>query len=151
MILVVLPEGGCWWTVSALRKYWGGHISDGAGRRGRRGDSRRQKDHQPAYSEREKETQRLSLIVGDTIDLKYLGFHSVKPRKVRGRSTGPEGRVVLHQAADKSFVCGQELRWAEEGLCTTEDSQSATGFGGQLRNVAFPGKIMADSETQKLE
>ena len=33
----------------------------------------------------------------------------------------------------------------------TEDSQSATGFGGQVGNVAFPGKIMADSETQKLE
>ena len=32
-----------------------------------------------------------------------------------------------------------------------EDSQSATGFGGQVGNVAFPGKIMADSETQKLE
>ena len=32
-----------------------------------------------------------------------------------------------------------------------EDSQSATGFGGQIGNVAFPGKIMADSETQKLE
>ena len=24
-------------------------------------------------------------------------------------------------------------------------------FGGQVVNVAFPGKIMADSETQKLE
>ena len=67
------------------------------------------------------------------------------------RSNSPEGRVVLHQAAVISFVSGQELRWAEEGLCTTEDSQSATGFGGQDGNVAFPGKIMADSETQKLE
>ena len=38
-----------------------------------------------------------------------------------------------------------------EGLCTTEDSQSATGFGGEVGNVAFPGKVMADSETQKLE
>ena len=26
-----------------------------------------------------------------------------------------------------------------------------TVFGGQLGNVAFPGEIMADSETQKLE
>ena len=59
----------------------------------------------------------------------------------------PRGEV-LHQAADESFVCGQELRWAEGGLCTTEDSQSATGFGGQVGNVAFPGKIMADSEAQ---
>ena len=75
----------------------------------------------------------------------------MKPRKVRGRSTSPEGKAVLHQAADDGFVCGQELRWAEEGLCTREDAQSATGFGGQVGNVAFPGKIMADSETQKLE
>ena len=89
--------------------------------------------------------------MGDTNDPKCLGFHSVKPRKVRGRSTSPEGRAVLHQAVDQSFVCGQELRWDEEGLCTTENSQSATGFGGEVGNVAFPGKIMADSETQKLE
>ena len=75
----------------------------------------------------------------------------MKLRKVRGRSTSPEGRAVLHQAADESLVCVQELRWAEEGLCTMEDSQSATGFGGQVGNVSFPGKIMADSETQKLE
>ena len=32
-----------------------------------------------------------------------------------------------------------------------EDSQSVTDFGGQVGNVAFPGKIMADSETQKLK
>ena len=32
-----------------------------------------------------------------------------------------------------------------------EDVQSTAGFGGQLGNVAFPGKIMADNETQKLE
>ena len=75
----------------------------------------------------------------------------MKPGKVGGRSTSPEGRAVLHQAADESFVCGQELRWAEEGLCTMEDSQSATGFRSQVGNVAFPGKIMADSETQKFE
>ena len=66
---------------------------------------------------------------------------------VRGGGTSPEGRAVLHQAADESFVCGQELRWAEEGLCMTEDSQSGKPVG----NVAFPGKIIADSETQKLE
>ena len=62
-----------------------------------------------------------------------------------------ESSKLLHQAVDESFECGQELRWAEEGLCTTEDSQSATGFGGQVGNVAFPGKIMPDGETQKLE
>ena len=52
MILVVLPEGGCWWTLSTLWKYGGGvHIADrlGAGGggvgRNRRGDGRRQKDH----------------------------------------------------------------------------------------------------------
>ena len=66
-------------------------------------------------------------------------------------NSSPEGRAVLHQALDESFACGQEFRLAEEGLCTMEVSQSATGFGGQVRNVAFPGKIMADSETQKLE
>ena len=32
-----------------------------------------------------------------------------------------------------------------------EDAQLATGFGGYIVNVAFLGKIMADSETQKLE
>ena len=69
---------------------------------------------------------------GDTNDPKCLDFHSVKPRKVGGRSTSPEGRAVLHQAVDESFVCDQELRWAEERLCMTEDSQSATGFGGQV-------------------
>ena len=26
MILVVLPEGGCWWTLSTMRKY-GGQIA----------------------------------------------------------------------------------------------------------------------------
>ena len=75
----------------------------------------------------------------------------MKPREVGGRSTSPEERAVLHQAVDGSFVSGQELRWAEEGLCTTEDSQSATVFGGEVGNVTFPGKVMADSETQKLE
>ena len=60
-------------------------------------------------------------------------------------------RAVLHQAADESFVCGQELRCAKERLRTTEDALSATGFAGQLGNMAFPGKIMADSEAQKLE
>ena len=73
----------------------------------------------------------------------------MKPRKVRGGSTSPEERAVLYQAADESFVPGQELRCAKEGLCIMEDAQSATGFGGQLGDVAFPGKIMADSEAQK--
>ena len=48
-------------------------------------------------------------------------------------------------------MCCQELRWAKEGLRMMENSQSETGFGGQVRNVAFPGKIMTDSETQKLK
>ena len=58
------------------------------------------------------------------------------PRKVRGRNTSPEGRAVLHQTVDESFVCGQKLRWVEEGLCTTEASHSATGFGSQVGDVA---------------
>ena len=37
--------------------------------------------------------------------------------------------------------------WIEQ----PEDAQSVTGFEGQLGNVAFPGKMMADSETQKIE
>ena len=89
--------------------------------------------------------------MGDTNNLKCLGFHSMKPRKVRGVSTSPEGRAVLRQAVDESFVCGYELSCAKEGLCTMEDAQSATGFGGQVGNVAFSGKIMADCEIQKLE
>ena len=97
------------------------------------------------------ERPRLSFIAGDADDPKCPGFDSMKPRKVGGRSTSPEIRAVLHQAVDESFVSGSELRWAKEGLCTMEESQSATGFGGQVGNVAFPGKIMADSETQKLE
>ena len=64
----------------------------------------------------------------------------MKPRKVRGGITSLEGRAVLHQAVDKSFVFGQKLRCAEEGLSTTEDAQLATGFGGQLGNMAFPRK-----------
>ena len=95
--------------------------------------------------------QRLSLITGDANYLKCLGFHSMKPRKLGGRSTSPEGRAALHQAADESVVCGQELKWAKEALCTMEDAQSSTAFGGKFGNVAFSGKIMADSETQKLE
>ena len=75
----------------------------------------------------------------------------MKLRKVGSRTTNPEGRAVLYQAAAESFVCDQRLRWADEGLCTMEDSQSATGFGGEVSNVAFPRKVMADSETQKLE
>ena len=78
-------------------------------------------------------------------------FRQRKAEKGGKQSTNPEGRAVLHQAADESFICGQRLRWADEGLCTMEDSQSATGFGGRVGNVTFPGKIMVDSETQKLE
>ena len=70
---------------------------------------------------------------------------------MRGGSTSPERRSVLHQAADENFVHDQELRCAMEGLWTTEDAQSVSGFGSQFGNVVFPEKIMADSETQKLE
>ena len=75
----------------------------------------------------------------------------MKLKKVRGGSTSPEGRAVLHQAVDENFVSGQELRCAKEGLCMVEDAQWAIGFGGQLGNVSYPGKIMVDSETQTLE
>ena len=78
-------------------------------------------------------------------------FPQCEAEKGERQQHQPMGRAVLHQAADETFVCGQELRWAEEGPCTTEDARSATGFGGQVGNVAFPGKIRADSEIQKLE
>ena len=86
--------------------------------------------------------------MGDTNDHKYLGIHSEKPRKERGRCTSPEKKALLHQAADESFVLGQELSCAKEILCTTEDAQSAFAFEGQLGDVAFPGKMMAESEAQ---
>ena len=38
--------------------------------------------------------------------------------EMRGESTSSEWRALLHQAADESFLRGQELRWAEEGLYT---------------------------------
>ena len=78
-------------------------------------------------------------------------FPQREAEKGERREPQPRGESSTHQAVDESFVCGQELRWAEEGLCTMEDSQSVTGFGGQFGNVAYPGKIMADYETQKLE
>ncbi len=52
MILVVLPEGGCWRTLSALRKCGGDKSQRELGGRGWRGDGRRQKDHRPACGER---------------------------------------------------------------------------------------------------
>ena len=78
MILVVLPEGGCWRTLGTLWKYRVDTSHTEHGGRGRRGDGRRQTDYQPASCERV--TQ--SLIAGDTNDLKCLGFHSVKAREV---------------------------------------------------------------------
>ena len=131
MILVVLPEEGCWQTLSALRKC--GEAKSQREQGGEAGEETGEDiktTNQPAL--REWQAQRLSLIARDANDPKCLGFHSVKPRKVGGRSTSPEGRAVLHQAMDKSFVSGQERKRAEEGLCTTEDSQSATGFGGEV-------------------
>ena len=84
---------------------WGGQIADRA--RGEAGEETiedRKTTDLPAV--REWKTQRFSLITRDTNDPKCLGFHSVKPRKVGGRSTSPEGRAVLNQAVDESFVCG---------------------------------------------
>ena len=77
--------------------------SKGAGCETRRemGEDRKTTDL-PAV--RELEAQGLSLIVGETNDPNCLGFHSVKLRKVRGRSTSPERRAVLHQAADEGGI-----------------------------------------------
>ena len=51
----------------------------------------------------------------------------------------------------ESFESGEQLRCDKEELCTTEDAQAASGFGGQLGDVALPGEIMADSEAENLE
>ena len=50
------------------------------------------------HAVKERETQRLSLITGDTNNPKCLGFHSVKPRKV-----GPVPRV--RPVCDSVQVC----------------------------------------------
>ena len=50
---------------------------------------------------------------------------------------------------DEGLARGQEFRCAKEGPCTTENAQLAAGFGGKLRNIVWPRKIMADSETQE--
>ena len=89
MILVVLPEGGCWWTLSTLWKYGG----DKSQTEQRVGETREETVEDGKTTDlpavRELYAQRLSLIVGNTNDPKCLGFHSVKLRKVRGRSTSP--------------------------------------------------------------
>ena len=91
-----------------MRKYGGGDISQtergGGGETGEETVADRKTTGLPAV--RESERHKDSLTVGDTNDPKYLGFHSVKPRKVRGRSISQEGTAVLHQAADENFVCG---------------------------------------------
>ena len=58
------------------------------------------KDHRPACGEKVRDPN-TQTHCGDTNDPKCLGFHSVKPRKVRGRSTSPEGRTVLHQPREQ--------------------------------------------------
>ena len=80
-------------------------------------------------------------------------FPQREPEKGGRQEHQPRGESSTPSAADESFEFGQELRWAEERLCTMEDSQSVTGFGGpgQVGNVAFAGKIRADCETQKLQ
>ena len=52
---------------------------------------------------REREVQRLNLTTRDTNDPKCFGFHSVKLRKVRGRSTSPERRAALRHAEAKAL------------------------------------------------
>ena len=85
---------------------WWGQIADRAGR-GETGEEMvEDRKTTDLLAVRVREAQRLSLITGDANDPKCLGFHGVKPRKVRGRSTSPKERAVLHQAADESFLCG---------------------------------------------
>ena len=89
--------------------------------------------------------------MGDSNNVKGLGFHSVKLNKMWGRGASPEGKAVLHQAVEKNIVGGYEFRCAKEWFCMTKDAQSAAGIGGQLWNVVCPRKIMADSKTQEFE
>ena len=91
--------------------------------KGSRRQEGKEREAQNSVEQRHEETQRLSLITGDTNDPERLGLHSMKLRKMRGGSTSPEGRAVLHQAVVESFVCGQELSCATEGLCSTEDTE----------------------------
>ena len=85
---------------SSAEILWG-QIADTAGGGGETGEEK---------VEDRKTTDLPAETRGRKKDPKCLGFHSVKPRKVGGRSTNPEWRAVLHQAADESFVCGDELR-----------------------------------------
>ena len=76
----------------------GGHITDKAGEGGETGEE---------TVEDRKTTDLPAETRGRKKDPKCLGFHSVKPGKVRGGSTSPKGRAVLHQTVDESFVCGK--------------------------------------------
>ena len=73
--------------------------------------------------------------MGDSNDLEGPGFHSVNLRKVWGKGASAKGRAVFHQSADEGFVNVQEFRCAVQVLCTTENSQSANEFGGQVISV----------------
>ena len=74
----------------------------------------------------------------------------MKRRKVRGENTSLRGEQYSIRLRMKALiVCSQELTCAKEGFCNMENAQLATGFVGQVVNVAFPYKIMADSEMQK--
>ena len=99
--MVVLPEGGSWRTLSILRKYGGTYLRQSRESWPERRQWKTKSSDLP--EERVRESERLGLITGDTNDPKCICFHIVKPRKVEGRSTSPEGRAVLHQAADERF------------------------------------------------
>ena len=63
MIVVVLPEGGCWWTLSYLRKYGGDKLQtkQGGGETGEETVEDRKTTDQPAVIERERPKDPASL------------------------------------------------------------------------------------------
>ena len=127
MILVVLPEGGCWRTLSALRKCGGDksqrELGGGGGAAGEETVEDRKTTDLPAV--RESEVQRLSLIAGDANDPKCLGFHSVKPRNVGRQEHQPRGESSTPSGSGRK-------------LCMWSGAQ--VGRGRTLRDGGFPAQ-----------
>ena len=61
-----------------------------------------------------------------------LWFPRREAEKGERQEHQPRGESRTQSGCDDSFVSGQELRLAEEGLCTTEDSQLAIALEARL-------------------
>ena len=70
--------------------------------------------------------------MGDSNNCEGLSMISRRARSEAGVPTQRGEQYVLHQAVDEDLEGEQEFRSAKEGICTTEDNQSAAGFGGHL-------------------